>query len=108
MRLRTRKQYQRLMHKTLKFTGQWIMADISLTSASFSRLGVTVTKKYGSAPQRNRFKRISREAFRLSYPNFSHTCDIIIRPRSKALSATMEDVRQELLKFLASEKLKSI
>ena len=97
MRLRTRKQYQRMSQKAFKVTGQWIMADIRLTSGPFSRMGLTVTKRYGNAPIRNRFKRIVREAFRLSYSQFKLPFDIVIRPRSKALNASMKDIQEELL-----------
>ncbi len=100
MRLRTRKQYQRMIHKTQKFTGQWIIVDIRLTSAPFSRLGITATKKYGDAPQRNRFKRLVRESFRLSYPLFKKTFDIVVRPRSQALLAVKSDIEKELLYFV--------
>lgn len=100
MRLRTREQYQRMVHKTLKFTGRWILLDIRFTSASFSRLGITATKKYGSAHQRNRFKRLVRESFRLSYPQFKVTFDIVVRPRTQALDAKMCDIQQELLYFI--------
>ncbi len=100
MRLRTRHQYQRMTQKTFKFTGQWILVDIRLTTGVFSRLGITATKRYGAAHQRNRFKRLVREAFRLSYPHFQKTFDIVIRPRSQALNATLSDIQQEFLSFL--------
>lgn len=100
MRLRTRQQYQRMVQKTFKFTGQWIIIDIRLTNDPFSRLGVTATKKYGQATQRNRFKRLAREAFRLSYPQFKMTFDILLRPRSQALDAMMTDIQKELLYFV--------
>lgn len=100
MRLRTRQQYQRMTQNTFKFTGQWILVDLRLTSHFFSRLGITVTKRYGPAHQRNRFKRLVREAFRLSYPQFTQMFDIVIRPRSQALSASIQDIQQELLFFV--------
>lgn len=100
MRLRTREQYQRMLQKTFKFTGQWILVDIRLTPGPFSRLGITATKKYGDAHQRNRFKRLAREAFRLSYPQFKIVFDVVVRPRTKALNAVMADIQQELLYFI--------
>jgi ribonuclease P protein component len=100
MRLRTRQQYQRMAQRTFKFTGRWILADIRVTAAPFSRLGVTVTRRYGPAYQRNRFKRLVREAFRLLYPQFKLTFDIVVRPRSQAIEAQMLDIQQELLYFI--------
>lgn len=100
MRLRTRQQYQRMLHNTFKFTGQWILVDIRLTSGPLSRLGITVTKRYGQSPQRNRFKRLAREAFRLSYQQFPQPIDVVIRPRSCSLTATMKEVQQELLFYV--------
>ena len=58
MRLRSRKQYQRMGWSAIKYTGRWILADIRVTNATYSRLGITVTKRFGQAIQRNRFKRI--------------------------------------------------
>lgn len=100
MRLRTRQQYRRMAQQTFKFTGHWILADIRMTNGPFSRLGITATRRYGSAYQRNRFKRITREAFRLSYPDLKFHFDIVIRPRSQALHATRHDIQQELIQFV--------
>jgi ribonuclease P protein component len=100
MRLRTRSEYRRMTQKTIKFVGQWIVADIRLTKLPFSRLGITVTKRYGKAHDRNRFKRIVREAFRLSFPHFSEKLDILIRPRSQAVGVKMGEVQKELLSFV--------
>lgn len=100
MRLRTRQQYQRMSQKAFKFTGQWILVDVRLTQGPFSRLGITATKRYGDAHQRNRFKRLARESFRLSYSEFKQPFDVVIRPRSRALTATMRDIQQELLFFV--------
>jgi ribonuclease P protein component len=100
MRLLTRHQYQCTAQKTFKFTGRWIVVDIRFTNAPFSRLGITATRRYGRAYQRNRFKRLVREAFRLSYPYFSFTFDMIVRPRSLALDAALHDIQNEILYFI--------
>ena len=104
MRLRTRQQYRRMAQKPIKLSGEWIFVDIRFTSAPFSRLGITVTKSYGEAHQRNRFKRIIREAFRLTYPLLPCALDIVVRPRSKALTAVMPVIQKELLDLIHSAR----
>lgn len=102
MRLRSRKQYQRMGWNAIKYTGRWILADIRVTNATYSRLGITVTKRFGQAVQRNRFKRIVREAFRLSCSHLIPTFDVVVRPRSQALRAKRDDIQRELLEFIES------
>ncbi len=89
-----------MTHHSLKCKGQWIIVEILPTSHFSSRLGITVTKRFGCACQRNRFKRMVREAFRLTYLHFAVPLDILVKPRSQALHAHMQDIQQELLHFV--------
>lgn len=100
MRLRTRQQFLRMGQQSLKFTGQWVIVEIKMTRAPFSRLGITATKRFGDAHQRNRFKRLVREAFRLSCTRLTPTFDLVVKPRSQALHATLKNVQEELLRFI--------
>lgn len=100
MRLRTRKHYQRMGTHAKKFTGQWILIEIRMNNGPLSRLGITAAKRYGQAFERNRFKRLVREAFRLSISSLTPTFDIVVRPRTQALKAKMQDIQQELLHLI--------
>jgi len=50
-------------------------------SAATSRLGITVPKKAGTAPVRNRWKRLIREAYRTQPNAFPEGFDWIVRPK---------------------------
>ena len=45
------------------------------------RLGLSVSKRVGNAPCRNRWKRLIREAFRLTRPDLPAGLDLIVIPR---------------------------
>lgn len=49
-----------------------------------SRLGLSVSRKVGGAILRNRWKRLTREAFRLSRSNLPLGLDFVVRPRRGA------------------------
>lgn len=62
-----------------------------------NRLGITTTKKIGNAVERNRARRVIKEAYRLSEEQMPKGFDIVIVARKKATFAKMQQVRQSLL-----------
>ena len=60
------------------------------------RIGITVTKKIGNAPARNRVKRLVREAFRRSRTIFPPGLDIVFIAKRGAPTLTFEQVVGEL------------
>lgn len=107
MRLRSRKDYKRMRQGVQSYIGRWMILDIRPNQTSASRLGLTVTRRYGKSHDRNRFKRLAREAFRLAYPLFPQGIDMIIRPRSMAAQATMQQIQEELISFIQAYELSS-
>jgi len=53
-------------------------------SLPFSRMGVGISKRHGNAVQRNRIKRLCREAMRLSRPDMPAGWDFMLLPRAGA------------------------
>ena len=89
--------------------GSNIAGDLLVMLFNFSnrknpRLGIIASKKFGGAIQRNRFKRLVRESFRLSQHSFPDNMDIIIKPRSKAVNASLTAVQEEMLRLVKKVK----
>lgn len=61
-----------------------------------SRLGLSVSRKYGSAHRRNRIKRLLREAFRRLRHGFSERLDVVMVPRRAARGTPLGLVAAEM------------
>jgi ribonuclease P protein component len=67
------------------------------------RYGLTVSKKCGNAPQRNRIKRRLREAIRLQVGiDMAQSTDYVIVARRELISAPFQTIVSELKRRIAS------
>ena len=85
-RLRTRAEFERV------FQEGWVASDRTLVvhavrnGLAYARLGLSVSKRVGNAPTRNRWKRWIRESFRQHRQQLPSGLDIIVRPRRDAVA----------------------
>lgn len=79
-------------------------ADLRSGHSSCAKLGITVAKRHGKAHDRNLFKRLVREAFRLSYPRFPQDLEMNVFPRLPLEKVTRAGIMADLLRFV--EKVK--
>ncbi|MBQ9118117.1 MAG: ribonuclease P protein component [Clostridia bacterium] len=78
-RLKKEKDFQRVFHK-----GKRLFSP-SLTMIYFPsnalKMGISIGKKHGKSVQRNRIKRLIREAFRLNAPMIKGNYFIVLIPK---------------------------
>jgi ribonuclease P protein component len=92
--------YQRVVKAGKHFIGQFVIIDYR-KGYDCAKLGITVSRRFGKAHLRNRFKRVVREAFRLLRPELL-MLEIHISPRHPFLKVTREDIVRDLHSLLNS------
>ncbi len=64
-----------------------------------TRLGLSVGKRFGNSPERNRAKRRVRAAFRIVRPELP-AADIIVIPSRPVLDADFGDIKSDLVELV--------
>lgn len=102
LRIRKRWEFVRLQrgHRGKK-TAHFVVILVPRPGGE-SRLGVTVSRKVGSAVQRNRVKRRVREFFRLYRHELQPAHDLLVIARSGAEKLSFKDVESELAAALTT------
>jgi ribonuclease P protein component len=99
-----RHQFQRFANqKGACAIGQSIIVENRTNHTLNTRLGITVTKRFGKSHDRNRFKRIVREAFRKSLAKLPKGLDFNIKPRLTAKQASSDQIQQDLLQLFNTD-----
>lgn len=106
-RLRKGSQFQAISNKSHTFYGRALFIAYKANGLPHARLGITVTKKFGEAHVRNRFKRLVREGFRQTPGRMEQGVDLNVRPKNikgkNPVLPSLQDVVADFKEFF--EKL---
>src|SRR5262245_41150089 len=80
--LRRPADFQRVYDRRRSVSNGWLIVYACENGLPHLRLGLSVSRKYGGAVQRNRLRRLYREAFRLTRHEMPVGLDLVLIPRS--------------------------
>ena len=100
-RLRRRKEFDRVYQKGRCLRLPYLQILLLPNQLNYSRLGLSVSRKFGTAVKRNRTKRILREIFRRHKEIFPQAHDVVLTPRPELLKKTQEEILKDLKKIFA-------
>lgn len=103
-RLLSRAHYKCLHKNSIRLLGEQISVNIRQGNSFSAKLGITVSRKFGKAHDRNRFKRVVREAFREIYLTLPQDLEMNITPRNNDICLSKQAILTDLQNLLSTFK----
>lgn len=94
--LNQNKDFRSLYYRGKTQVSPFLVIYVRKNRFGFCRVGITSGKKIGKAVQRNRCRRLIREAYRLLSPDVVGGWDIVFVARARTATASMQQVKKAM------------
>lgn len=96
-RMRRQAQFRAVSSRGAVFPGREALVRRVANELGTPRLGIASPRRYGNAVERNRFRRLVREAFRAVAAELG-AFDYLVSPRKHLETPTLEGLKADLLR----------
>ncbi|MDO5718263.1 MAG: ribonuclease P protein component [Tissierellia bacterium] len=97
LRLRKNSDFQAVYKRGKNYWNREFTILIKKNNLSITRIGFTVTKKYGTAVERNKIKRRLREIIRNNQHSLVEGYDIIIIPKKNTANMSFHELNRSII-----------
>lgn len=91
--------FDRVYRRRVSASDRYLLVFGCPNGLTDTRLGLSVSRKVGGAIVRNRWKRLIREAFRLSRPELPAGLDLVVIPRRGKMEPELVYLRPSLCRL---------
>ena len=101
-RLKRQADFDRVHHANVFAADETLVIRAVHNGTQSTRIGISLSRHVGNAVVRNRWKRLTREVFRLSQSDLPAGLDLVVRPRRGAVAeftAIQRSMRQLVLRL---------
>jgi ribonuclease P protein component len=106
LRLKTPAQFKAVYDLKKSVSDRRLVVYVAANGLPHPRLGLSVSRKVGNAVVRNRYKRLYREAFRLTQHELPAGLDLILIPRVGPTKPSLEELKTALLRLASDAERK--
>ncbi|MGB7875222.1 MAG: ribonuclease P protein component [Anaerolineales bacterium] len=107
-RLTQSTDFKRVRRTGKSYAHPFVVLVVQTSEVPRVRVGVTAGRSVGGAVQRNRAKRLIREAVRPLLPELLPGWDLILIARPALLSRSLQEIRQVLVSLLRRAQILSL
>lgn len=104
-RLRNNREFKIVYNKGRNFWNRNLILYKSKNDLKETRLGITITKKFGNAVIRNRVRRRINEIYRLNLYRIKDGYDLVIIPKKNVIDISYEELESALEHILKISKM---
>jgi ribonuclease P protein component len=100
LRIRATREHRQHRARSRTFRTRHFLVAWAPSRTDHSRIGLTVSKKVGNAPERARSKRLLREWFRLHRHELVFAWDLVVIANPSVPSLSLGDVERDLAELV--------
>ena len=100
MRIKDSRDFENIIKTGMKLSNKYFVIYYKEKFSKYSRFGVSLSKKFGNAVKRNKYKRILREIIRINQNKFKNDYDYIIIMKKDCDNLKYKIIEDNLLSLI--------